>query len=356
MSSSRRLRHLDGLRGLAALAVVFSHVVALGYLPWDAHARTPAPWEYALWHLGAPAVDLFFVLSGFVVARAVWRGAQGDLGFILRRLARLLPMAWLAVLLGFSARALLAHHQLPGESGAVAELRAPLSPGNWLGALSMLWPGFVAGRVNPPLWTLIVEVQAALYMPWLARAVRGSGAVIAALLAGAGVVLHDLGWQQGLYLGLFALGAWLATLQPEATPPLRAAVAAPLLAASLALLLSRHLSNDERETWRLLSMFGAAGVIYLTCRFPAARRLLAARPLGRLGQLSYALYAVHFPVLIAVALLLTGLGAPLWAAGLAGVPVSLAVAALAWRLIERPALAWSAWVGRTAGRAVAVLE
>ena len=63
---------LDGMRGLAALAVALSHVAAMSWIPYEDGPAAPSAWAYVLWHLGAPAVDL----SRFLHAPA---GAAGHI-------------------------------------------------------------------------------------------------------------------------------------------------------------------------------------------------------------------------------------------------------------------------------------
>ena len=91
----------------------------------------------------------------------------------------------------------------------------------------------------------------------------------------------------------------------------------------------------------LLMSLGAWGLVMAALFRPWPRQLLSARPAVAIGRMSYSLYLMHLPVLLACA-------APLRASiGLAGglallaavVAVSCALAAAAWRWIERPSIA-----------------
>lgn len=152
--TKRHFTTLDGLRGIAALIVVLSHLGETFDLPrCVAHA-----------HL---AVEFFFLLSGFVLAYAYddrWQG-MSVLGFFKRRLVRLHPLVPLSVLLGIVPLILLSGDRLPGGSPTRFALLA-------LGCALMI-PAFPVQAMNPfngPVWTLFYEYFAnILYALFLRR-------------------------------------------------------------------------------------------------------------------------------------------------------------------------------------------
>src|SRR5690242_15187243 len=100
---SNRLSGLDGLRGLAALAVVCLHV----WMYTEAHSAGRSDLVDAVVGEFRVAVGLFFVLSGFLLARPWIAAARSEralpsLGrFAVRRAARIVPAYWLALALSF---------------------------------------------------------------------------------------------------------------------------------------------------------------------------------------------------------------------------------------------------------------
>src|SRR5690606_7470689 len=90
----RRLGALDGLRGWAAVTVFLSHCACTlsgAAYAWAVHS------PLRLFLDGQAAVDLFFVLSGFVLTLPFLRGENGGWGsFVLRRGFRLYPTHWVA--------------------------------------------------------------------------------------------------------------------------------------------------------------------------------------------------------------------------------------------------------------------
>ncbi|MCK8788032.1 acyltransferase [Roseomonas sp. NAR14] len=328
---------LDGLRGLAALSVVLSHVAALTWVPFIDGRPAPDIFRYGMWYLGAPAVDLFFVLSGYVVARSLLRRRTGYVPFVLSRAIRLLPVAWLGVLAGLVLRQHIGVPP-PGMSRAIERLSQPLTFGDMVGFITMTAPIPAADLLNPSLWTMFVEMHAGFAMPLIALCAQR--APVAFGIAGfAGCIILAFvvtGSPYALYIGAFCLGAAYAAGRAEVP---RIPVPVALLGASLVLLLVRHWVGSDADTWRPVSTLGALGVI-IAVEQGAGRRLLTSPPVHWLGAISYPLYTLHYPVLVAGALL-AGHRMGITASGIAAIPVALLLATIAWILADRPSIALS---------------
>lgn len=145
---------LDGLRGLAAIAVMFHHFTEHNGLHWMSGA-----WV---------AVDLFFVLSGFVIAHSYGPKLLAGMSlrrFLLVRFIRLGPLYFVGLLLGVAAAATALH---AGELGSITwtELGiAAVLGAVWLPYLNHLsWPfgvetiGGPVFPLNDPSWSLFLEV------------------------------------------------------------------------------------------------------------------------------------------------------------------------------------------------------
>lgn len=317
-----RLLRLDGLRGVAACIVSFLfHARMLFGSVQNPFDGVPGFGWFQQW--GWSAVDLFFVLSGFVFAHCYlddWRLRAGTTisSFALSRFARLWPLH--AVVLGFTVVIL---HQLPQTN---------LS--NVLASLAMLQV-FLADptqTLNGPAWSLSVEVLCyglfILAAAAGARVLQASAAV--AILIGAGCI--------------FAFGVWDAL------------VARGFLGFFCGVFLRRHMHHADRMPGATLAVFAAlpfiivpdGGWLVLTTlvAWPAAILLalrvpvLEARPMVWLGDRSYTIYLVHMPVyLLSLALFsgISGMDRTAWlAATLATWGVILLVADLLYRNLERP--------------------
>ncbi|HEY5876170.1 MAG TPA: acyltransferase, partial [Ilumatobacteraceae bacterium] len=152
MSNSSRPEHygfLDALRGLAALWVVFNHIA----LPL-AGDDLPLPLRVWLIEYGGLGIQVFFAISGFVIAHSL-RKVHMDTGefrnYAARRFARLSPPYYAALILALVVSYTSA--QFKAESWALP------SPGRFLAHLVYLPDLLDMEMINGVHWTLFLEVQ-----------------------------------------------------------------------------------------------------------------------------------------------------------------------------------------------------
>jgi peptidoglycan/LPS O-acetylase OafA/YrhL len=147
-SGGGRLRAIDGLRFVAALSVLTYHYLAYGggntrgaWVGFPSATFPVLSWPASYGWLG---VQLFFMISGFVICMSVWGRSLGD--FFVSRVVRLYPAYWVAVLLTTTVLII---------SPAV---RSPLSPKEILVNLTMLQEPMGIAHVDGLYWTLWVEL------------------------------------------------------------------------------------------------------------------------------------------------------------------------------------------------------
>ena len=161
--SERRVPELDGLRGCAILMVVFWHYVEPGNIPRYVSAFGRLTWS---------GVDLFFVLSGFLIG-GILLDARSSSNFFktfyVRRVCRILPL-YILILLAFwtgitlfsanrhPALLWLFHLPLPWY------IYASLTQNFWTAAYGTLGPPFLG-----PTWSLAIEEQFYLVLPLIIR-------------------------------------------------------------------------------------------------------------------------------------------------------------------------------------------
>ena len=318
---------LDGVRVIAALSVLFYHLPLM---------RHPALFQNGM------GVDVFFLLSGFVVASAyddrLASGGWGPGKFLLVRAIRLWPMMALGVALGLvqSLAWPIPVKDLPLDFGGrlacagfgLLVLPCPLSP------TGIMYP------TNPPEWSLLYEVLGHVVFA-LAFAPLLRMRSLLAVICGAGCLFAMGIWRyRGFYFGdtfhavpfelgrigfCFFTGVLVRRTRALWTARLSSLPAPLAYALVLALLAAPPPAVMKGGIELFLGLVATPAVVVLAA---------GARAQGRIGDISmrlaliaYPLYAVHLPIIILTHNLAAGWGmAPAPEKGLAvGLAVALAM-------------------------------
>ncbi len=334
-----RLDSIQAARGIAALLVIAFHCSMAIFSHRDYWPRDPMHHLFAWGHQG---VELFFVISGFIILQAHWRyvGRASQLAtYAKKRFLRIYPVYWV-ILAG-----LIPIYLVEPRFGSPDEL-APLT---LLSSLSLVHLG-TASVVLAVSWTLFFEVLFYAVFAVLILDAR-AGAVVFACWSALGIAGIALGHPGvlGLYPFapfslLFGFGMVAAVLYR------RHAIAAPAALAGIGTAL--FVLNGLLETYRptfppgvvtlLAGLFAAIGLSGFA-ELERRGRIRVARPVQVLGDASYSLYLVHLPVLsLAAKTLLRPMlrVIPPLAAELVMIGIAVAVGIAFHVAIERPMLAF----------------
>ena len=348
---------IDGLRAVAVIPVILFH------------AGLP------MLRGGFVGVDVFFVISGFLIARILAEEvSQGDFSFLRfyeRRARRILPALFVVLLSSMIAGWLIltpAEMEMFSKSaGAVALFVSNL--------FLMRNSGYfaVSAEFLPLLhtWSLAVEEQFYIVMPFVMLALPRLGlrrfTVLLGILAAASFALSLALLHRGMTGQAFYLmptRAWellagaLAALVPGAGR--KNGVLAGLGLAAIAGAMLGFSKMTPTPSWpTLLPVLGAVLVMRHATRETVVGRVLALRPLVWVGLLSYSAYLWHQPVFAYARIVLGHI--PL--AGMLGLSmVSLGLAWATWRLVETPTRrgVWWPWgstlrVLNTSGAGLAIV-
>jgi len=335
-----RIAEFDSLRGLAAVAIVAFHLKPTAFVP------------------GWTGVDLFFVLSGYLITGIIIRhgDSKGFLAaFYVRRGLRIWPIYYLA---------------LAVLVVVILRMPKPLS-------LASL-PYYLTYTQNTPLywwnsapsiapfdhtWTLALEEQFYLIWPALVLA-AGRKRLIPVCLATIAVSMmaREDGWlawshySERTLLGRcdgFALGGLLAAILSTRRDRVVVAGLAVAMLGSLAylawdavdaggLVYSLGLPTPRRPSTTIFAVgLCYAGLVGLAAIGAGHRALAPLRfgPLAYLGKISYGLYLYHYPLFWAIDGYAFVYNQPWWMRALK-LGATLVVAMISWHLVEAPILKW----------------
>jgi peptidoglycan/LPS O-acetylase OafA/YrhL len=347
---------IEGLRAFAILAVMLHRFwPQSGPLSRYAHIA----------ELGWMGVDLFFVISGFLIAGILFdsRGQPGYFkNFYARRALRIFPLYYL-----FVAAVLIVFPLAQGgpylETEFIRSAGSPLYYLLYLGNVPEMI-GYDPPFFLAPVWSLAIEEQFYLLFPLLVAVLSRKAIVWLMVAAVLFAPVFRLGalfiWpdnERVQYLATpsrfdeIALGALLAAalrgLQVRITPRHAHAVLAGAVAVFAIALLSSGLDRTGA-----FGRVGGYSIVAVTCasvvlwavvnrRRAGAAALLRWGPLMYVGKLCYGLYLLHRPAsfLVDAALARVPLVSPesLWAVAIK-VAVAIGLATLSWRLLEQPIL------------------
>ena len=342
-----RWPHVDGLRAVAVLAVMLFHL------------------DPTVLRGGFLGVDVFFVISGFVVTAALAGHGNEPLGrflagFYHRRLTRILPALLVMLLLASVAWTLLIPRAWLSQQVESVGLAAFFGLSNWqlAGHSDTYFAPRAEFNVFTHTWSLGVEEQFYLVAPWFVYLAwrRTTGVALLAVLAAASAVWAA--WATGrlpaqAFYGLVArwwelaagslwflwawhrpAPAWLQRVLPGLQPLGWVVLAASLL---------RGVGTGTPFPWAWGAVIGTLLLIGLPSTVGSVVvQPLCARVMQVVGLRSYSLYLWHWPVDVLMRWTV-GLDGP--GHGVAALAASFALAEVSYRWVERPLQRSARWNG-----------
>ncbi len=313
----KRVSSLDGLRAIAIISVVIAHC----------------------WHVeaGTLGVDLFFVLSGYLITNLLiqeWKANRhiSLRAFYRRRALRLLPALSLMLTAFASYQVFVVHSGWRGPLDALIGLSY---------AANFIAPNLISPGLGH-LWSLAIEEQ--FYIVWpvvivalLSRLrwrpltwflIAGGFAVVVV----AYVVGPDLGplatWSgTNVHLAPLLFGCAVATARAGG----KAHISGRKVSVALGLMIPTVVLFGTPDAYVLVPVFGACAATLMLALLERpdglAARALSARPLGVIGRTSYGIYLWHYPLLS-----LTGHDVPLT------LLLTAVAVTLSYRFVEQPLL------------------
>ncbi len=357
---------LDGLRFLAFLGVFILHCYPFA-LP-KVSVDNPVILEIQAWicsitNAGVAGVDLFFVLSAFLITELLLRehertGSINVCAFYIRRALRIWPLYFV-----FLTAVILLEPMIVGSQGNRYGMTWPVALsfygffGNW----AVAWSGERIHTLAIILWTVSIEEQFYLVWPVVVKWLKPQRllAIAIAMIAIATITRGILIWQDAHPLMLkantfarldsLAAGALLALTLRKWRFDLSTESRACLFAGGLVLFVATYrylrlepvFAGSEMLTYPLWAIASVMWMlaIYRPRGSTAAPSLLGTAPLVYLGRISYGLYVWHLACIVLLATWGLMRRGDLMI-GLYALPLTIVVAALSYELLEKPFLRW----------------
>lgn len=338
----KEIRPLTGLRGLAAMWVVAHHAMKFTH-DIDGAARAPLALLGKAGYLG---VDLFFVLSGFVIALSyqaeLHRSAASYRAFLWKRLARIYPVHIAAVAIFAATLALHTPDIDLSISGLIATLTLTHA---WAVPIDLTW--------HSVSWSISAEWAAYLCFPLIALATKRATPMaalcaIAALFGLLSIAIAIGPWRDGYAYGMhriaveFTAGVLLFRLWAQH----KVAINRGTCLALAGLLIGANVLDGiaGSGTAQVALPILACVVVYgLACADGWLASAFAR--LEHLGHISYSLYLVHMLVFALAIAAIESVGlnrnvAAVYGAIALSVALSLLASEAMYRFVEKPARTW----------------
>ncbi len=307
---AERILPLDSLRGIAAVGVtMFWHYAHFG--PYRVFEGFAADWLY---RFGLMLVDFFFVLSGFVISHAYLQKLVerrvGPAQFFIARFSRLYPLHLLTFLFVAAVQFYRTNQGLDSFVYSSNDLQ------HFFLNLAFLQQGIINTEYsyNGPAWSLTVEELSylAFFVSVFFFATRYRLAFAGLLLLGTVINLavwdthvFNLNISRGL-VGFFT-GCMAYQLHRKAFTQNRsrllAAVVTPLLIGVVSYYVWFGYPSSGRMLLLVNSLVIFPALVLTVLNLPMLARLFSLRPVAYLGEISYSIYMIHFPVQLVLATL-----------------------------------------------------
>ena len=318
-NKSKYLPSIDSLRALAVLAVIIYHV-DVNYLPG-----------------GFLGVDLFFVLSGYLISSLIIKefrktGTVNLYNFYIRRARRLLPAVYFMITVGLVVMVLF--NEVLLRKSHLDAIFGYIYSSNWWYIFHKLdyFDSFGAQSPFKHLWSLAIEEQFYMIFPLLFLLINKKkkskdgtyklnknflyvvlGLILLSLIVH--ILLFDINNISRIYFGTdtraFSLlvgvvGAILYPMEKLHTKvtPQQNLMYSVVSLASIATLITVMIYTSEYNTWLyrggflLVAILGLIVIISSGKQHTLMSRLLSFKPVVFIGKISYSLYLWHFPVLV----------------------------------------------------------
>ncbi|TSJ38638.1 acyltransferase [Mucilaginibacter corticis] len=310
LPDNHRYKQLDSLRGLAALTVFIGH--SIGSVVNTSLLTKVQTTPLSILFNGYAAVMFFFVLSGFVLSLPFINNEKplSLTAFYTKRFFRIYPAFLIAMILSVVLKELVYNeHTMANSLLWFKQYWAwhwdQVNLKDTIRALLLIDPGFNKRLIDPPVWSLVVEVKMSIILPFFILIVSRCGALVN---VGLFFLISYLAYRHtGLQVSVFFLGVILAKYQQQLKDNIKAwpmPVLVVVMLVSLLLynagleFLDFHLKPSYVLFSNYLPAIGSCMIIITVLASKRLSSLFERKVFVFLGVISYSFYLMHFPVLM----------------------------------------------------------
>ncbi|HEY8782473.1 MAG TPA: acyltransferase [Mucilaginibacter sp.] len=318
--SHHRYRQLDSLRGLGAITVFFAHYISLKVSLPLFHVVQPSP--LGVLFNGAAALMLFFILSGFVLSLPFTDNNKPLklTAFYTKRVFRIYPAYIFAIIFTVLLKELLFD-----RNGLIPYAGWLKNFWNWdwneytaseiLKTLLLIGPDFKINFIDPPIWSLVIEMKMSIILPFFIVIVsRNSLALNIAFLLVMGWLTYE---HNAWAISIFYLGVLMAKYKDYILSKIRSWQVTAVIAAVVVCILFYN-NNYEflyfirqlnlKSKYILSDYLSAIGSCTIMMVILARKRLshfFEHRIFTFFGDISYSFYLIHLPLLLTMGSLIS---------------------------------------------------
>lgn len=316
----QRYRQLDSLRGLGALSVFIAHFISLKMATPLLNTLHQTP--LGILCNGTAALMMFFVLSGFVLSLPYVNGDRPlSLGeFYIKRIFRIYPAYLFAILIAVLLKQFLFNRDgLAPYSNWLNNFWSwnwdKESPQEILKTLLLVGPDFKINYIDPPIWSLVIEMKMSFILPFFILAVSRGGKLfnIGFLLVIAWLTYQYNAWA----IAVFYIGVLSARYKDDIMVHIRAW---PVLKTAVIVIIALLLYNNNYELVTTLkqlewphkyvfsyytSAVGSWVILMIVLSKERPGTFLQKRVFTFFGDISYSFYLIQVPLILTVGSLIS---------------------------------------------------
>ncbi|MFJ7983333.1 acyltransferase family protein [Lysinibacillus xylanilyticus] len=357
---SKRIKELDSIRGLAAIAVVFGHFCLI--LPSLPGSIKFSPLRF-LW-AGGEAVIIFYVLSGYVLSMALYHSKTNYWGYLIKRFVRIYIPYYVWIFITFAVFFIFSPYEVTGlRDWFYDKWQGPVTKLDIINHIVLL-NNFFTDNYNPVIWSLAQEMRISIVFPLLFLLFYKQSwkktilfAMSFSLISIFLNMLH-IGKAEGFYNGyadtlhftsMFMVGMLLFKHQEELTQLYKnmknsnrkLLIALGVFLYLYSILIYGLFQNDNTfllKDWGVV--IGVSIIIIMAMNNLKVKAILNKGVFVYLGEISYSIYLCHFPITMVLFKLLYAKIPTLFLLILC-ITTTILCSILSYHLIEKKCINWA---------------